>query len=539
VSRRDVQQRVKRFRPSALALRLIFAVLTLLGAALAFGITVHLFNTSRHPKPEPAAASFTRVGGATRVETSVEAARFWRSPPGRVVEIPAYADQNLFHRAADCARRFDSPLLLYPSTNMKRRDLVDATITSWSPRPQVVRPDKSGALECPRGTKSLKPAPVSIFDVRTEPTRRSANVAESLGLASFVVFAAAKSPGESPDIAIGRVLAAHLAREERGGVSLVIVPRYPETDPGAVDLLRRQKQLVEGGVIVGEPGILSEDSGTLLRQVLVSPPHSAVLSAFNAVLGSFLALLGATAAFFGLKAVTPVATEFGQKFLVLHANTNGAEGRNGGTAVDDSLLSDLKKRKVLIWLRSGRIVRGTLEKSSRSGLRLIGAIVAGRGYEPDAEAKTVLVQIEDVSLVALDPPDVLIKSPIRHASLRLVSQILADFTGELSQLDEQPLAQALREARDIAVPKILSSQDLDPLVDEARAAGDLELHTALRGLQDGYQLMRKRPKDVVARKVLFDALEDVIGVSVRKVSWSALASSERPASTVPRRRPRL
>ena len=37
----------------------------------------------------PVAAAFTRVGGATRVETSLEASRFWLTPPQCVVETQA------------------------------------------------------------------------------------------------------------------------------------------------------------------------------------------------------------------------------------------------------------------------------------------------------------------------------------------------------------------------------------------------------------------------------------------------------------------
>src|SRR5262245_52563456 len=57
--------------------------------------------------PPPVAAGFTRVGGVTRVETAVEAARFWRTPPERVYMPQASAAPGLMLRAARCAMADD------------------------------------------------------------------------------------------------------------------------------------------------------------------------------------------------------------------------------------------------------------------------------------------------------------------------------------------------------------------------------------------------------------------------------------------------
>ena len=48
----------------------------------------------------PVAAAFTRVGGPTRVETAVDASRFWLTPPQCIEEISADADQAMMFKAA-------------------------------------------------------------------------------------------------------------------------------------------------------------------------------------------------------------------------------------------------------------------------------------------------------------------------------------------------------------------------------------------------------------------------------------------------------
>jgi hypothetical protein len=78
-------------------------------------------------------------------------------------------------------------------------------------------------------------------------------------LAPVVVFAVAKAPRDPPDVAVGLALAAHMAKIDRE-VSLVVVPRYLEADPELEDQLRRRRELVKGGVVLGQTGILSEDT---------------------------------------------------------------------------------------------------------------------------------------------------------------------------------------------------------------------------------------------------------------------------------------
>src|SRR5947209_2445373 len=62
-------------------------------------------------RPEPVAAAFTRVGGTTRVETSVDASRFWISRRHSVVAIRSNAPLKERQRATECAMLNDVPLV--------------------------------------------------------------------------------------------------------------------------------------------------------------------------------------------------------------------------------------------------------------------------------------------------------------------------------------------------------------------------------------------------------------------------------------------
>jgi len=78
----------------------------------------------------PVAAGFTRVGGPTRVETAVDASRFWLTPPQCVVYAQAEASQKVMFRAARFAMAHDAPLL-FTSRNPNRQQLVDRTVEKW------------------------------------------------------------------------------------------------------------------------------------------------------------------------------------------------------------------------------------------------------------------------------------------------------------------------------------------------------------------------------------------------------------------------
>ena len=93
---------------------------------------------------KPVAAAFTRVGGATRVETALEASRFWLTPPQLVVETQTDASQ-LMLGAAQCAMAHDAPLL-FTSSDPTRQRLVDATINDWR-RIETTHPESITAPE--------------------------------------------------------------------------------------------------------------------------------------------------------------------------------------------------------------------------------------------------------------------------------------------------------------------------------------------------------------------------------------------------------
>src|SRR6202035_2559542 len=76
-----------------------------------------------------AAADFSRVGGASRAGTALEAARFWLTPPRYVVETQTHSSK-LMLRAAQCAVLHDAPLL-FTSPNPKQQRQVEATINDW------------------------------------------------------------------------------------------------------------------------------------------------------------------------------------------------------------------------------------------------------------------------------------------------------------------------------------------------------------------------------------------------------------------------
>jgi hypothetical protein len=84
------------------------------------------------------AAAFTRVGGRSRIETAVEASRFWLEPPAVVVKTPAHESDEIRLGAARCAVRHDAPLLL-TSLNQKKKRLVNETIAKWQERMGALR----------------------------------------------------------------------------------------------------------------------------------------------------------------------------------------------------------------------------------------------------------------------------------------------------------------------------------------------------------------------------------------------------------------
>ena len=261
-------------------------------------------------KGPPVAAAFTRVGGPTRVETAIEASRFWLEPPAYVVKTPAHGSDAIRLGAAECAIRYDAPLLL-TSPKPDRKRLVERTIATWRERMGALRVleiwDKQDVMRCQtigdrnyaNGLSTLG-VPDLKLNVRTVTAK---------DLAEVLVFAAAQSPHDQPDVAVGLALAAHITREDRP-VSLVVVPRYLEADSELEKDLRERRVPVTGGIVLGQTGVVPDDTRALLRQVLQSTGRSRVLGPLQGALGSLEALLLALLALFGAGTAVQGAREF-------------------------------------------------------------------------------------------------------------------------------------------------------------------------------------------------------------------------------------
>jgi hypothetical protein len=149
-------------------------------------------------------------------------------------------------------------------------------------------------------------------------------------LAPVVVFAARKAPRAPPDVAIGLALAAHMAEQRRTEkkadreVSLVVLPRYLEADPKLEDLLRSRHELVKSGLLLGQTGILSDDTRTLLRQLLVSADERGFLAGLRGNLGDVEPLL---AALLALLTVAPTVRAISDETRV---TTDGGASQEGG-----------------------------------------------------------------------------------------------------------------------------------------------------------------------------------------------------------------
>ena len=391
----------------------------------------------------PVATAFTRVGGATRVETAVEASRFWLTPPRRVVMTPAGSPQQIMLGAAQCAMVYDAPLLFTPP-HRAQRQLVRATIDRWrnaggGAARRVVIKDQGDVTRClakanladgnrlrtlgqPNRSFWLsraaslaplifpdcaRPAPRAAFPIRNRPPplvvpacvrpphlmafpsrARPAPLVvfpEDEKLAPVVVFAAAKAPGALPDVAVGLALAAHMATAGRS-VSLVVVPRYLEADPKLEGQLRKQRQVVEGGIVLGSARVLPADTRELLRQLLTSTDRQGVLGELRTNLGAVGPLIAALLAILGLGTAAQKASEIRRqaagivdRIVVLtqereHDQERRSDDRRkkvprkkkevpsepqAPPAVDWLTALGLKDREVTVWLRTGRKITGT------------------------------------------------------------------------------------------------------------------------------------------------------------------------------------
>jgi hypothetical protein len=284
--KRSEEEKKKRSERIALIIKLFTAAAAL--AVVAIGM-YSLWGTWR---PAPAAEPFTRVGGRTSVETAVDAARFWLNAPKTVVEVPVSAKPAAMLKAAQCAIRNGAPLL-YVAPNWKPLRPDRPTIDYW--HASIVH---FGMTACPRGDS--RTPDITLLDVPAQQplTHLLPRVPAPGKLAPFVVFAAAYTPGDLPDVAVGLALAAHLASTRDSQVSLVVVQPYLEADYALEKQLQNQTGAVTGGVVLGQTTTVPQDTLALLRQLLRAPDQQGLLSQIEANLGSWGIFFGALLALF-------------------------------------------------------------------------------------------------------------------------------------------------------------------------------------------------------------------------------------------------
>ncbi len=282
-------------------------------------------------KGPPVAVSFTRVGGTTRVETALEASRFWRQPPRLIVEVGPGATKAQMLDAARCAMVKDAPLL-FMSRDAKRNRLEATTIGAW----QAVAPG-SAKRQRIRGCVPHGQSDIGGVSTLAVPRRllRLHRIGISGTLNPVVVFAAIWAPKDPADVAVGMALAAHLERANRETVSLVVVPRYLEDDPGLEHQLRSQRETVKDGIVLGSTSVLPEDTRTLLRQLLRPADPQGVLAQIQSNLEAAGALIAALLGLVTFGAVAPALILLIREFIgiprsttpqIIKTETNEKEG---------------------------------------------------------------------------------------------------------------------------------------------------------------------------------------------------------------------
>ena len=410
------------------------------------------------------AASFTRVGGATRVETALEASRFWLTPPRYVVETQTNASQIMLG-AAQCAVVHDAPLL-FTSSDPKRQRRVDATINDWR---KIETPESVARSEVSTRSSRRQPhlwqAPElpKLITIRNQtrvneclgrqrrpdiarlstlkvpnPLFRLRRVQRFQTLEPVVVFAAAIEPGHPPDVAVGLALAAHMATADREKVSLVVVPHYLESDHGLEKALQSQHELVTGGVVLGQTPTMPEDTRTLLRQMLTARDHHGVLGQLQDNLGSVGSLIAALLALGGLAAATRLTAlivieplerkeQMKRKKRLLEGGplpfatiiSNRAKKttkfiRDKLTRIGEEPMSEKfdwlaglgERREVTVWLRSGRQVAGTIEgQIPDTGDATIFRIKNVHPLPSGPKGRHVLVSVKDIELIEFNDPE--------------------------------------------------------------------------------------------------------------------------------------
>jgi hypothetical protein len=250
-------------------------------------------------RPQPVAAPFTRVGGVTHVETAVDASRFWLTSPPLVVETQANLAPQIMLGAARCAMVHNAPLL-FTGTTLAQKRLVQETIGEWNNPPRTLIQNQSEVTVCLKERTADKDDIDGLSTLAVpHPLVQLPMIPTQSNLVSFVIFAAPLSPKFLPDVAVGLALGAHMAKAN-DYVSLVVIPRYLEADPELTSRLESQRELVRGGVVLGQTMTVPDDTRALLRQLLTSTDRHNLLTQIQSDLGSFGPIAAALLALIGL-----------------------------------------------------------------------------------------------------------------------------------------------------------------------------------------------------------------------------------------------
>ena len=367
--------------------------------------------------------------------------------------------------AARCAMAYDAPLL-FTSQNTARQKLVTANIHDWNrgtaqnPIYPYVIPiqNQIDVRNCLTFGRKADATGLSAFP-KTSSLMKLPDVRAQSKLASTVVFAAAWEPGFAPDIAVGMALGAHMATPHHP-VSLVVAPRYLEADPGLEATFESQRQLVAGGVVLGQAITVPDDTSALLRQLLTARDEQGILKQADDSLGSvapfIAALLGrcsgaAAVAQTGRKVgpelavlmgKVPTATRASQEFLSLRAGralnalkrlralvtkedpsvpkSNGNQsGDQGSRGPIEWWIFLGRGAKAVVWLRSGIQVEGTIElrhpgntdqkngqsRSNAATMLQLKDAELSTGADGRQPMTLVLIPVEDIELMAQRDPD--------------------------------------------------------------------------------------------------------------------------------------
>jgi len=166
-----------------------------------------------------------------------------------------------------------------------------------------LRSGASTALPCDDSPES----DWSVYDWGQEPPPRRPEWAKcSRELHSTIVAVAEKSFDETPDVPVAFLLAERIATPDHQ-VSVIIVPPYLEADYALEDSLRSARTEVEGGVIVGGPIRIPDDTRLKVRSILVPRSSTAWVERLEKGLEPLEALLLALLTLFGVRQIPSVA----------------------------------------------------------------------------------------------------------------------------------------------------------------------------------------------------------------------------------------